>query len=49
MQANHPSVQGKGLFVAMVSIARKEGIRGLYSVSEFILNHSIVLCTFFTN
>ena len=34
MQANHPSVQGKRLFPAMVSIAKKEGIRGLWSVSE---------------
>jgi len=31
MQANHPSVQGKRLFPAMVSIAKKEGIRGLWS------------------
>ncbi|CAF0720247.1 unnamed protein product [Rotaria sordida] len=31
MQANHPSVQGKRLFSAMISIAKKEGIRGLWS------------------
>ncbi|CAF0979042.1 unnamed protein product [Rotaria magnacalcarata] len=31
MQANHPSVQGKGLFTAMASIAKKEGVRGLWS------------------
>lgn len=37
MQANHPSVQGKRLFPAMVSIAKKEGIRGLWSVSQIIL------------
>jgi len=34
MQANHPSVQGKRLFPAMISIAKKEGIRGLWSVSK---------------
>ncbi|CAF3853376.1 unnamed protein product [Rotaria sp. Silwood2] len=31
MQANHPSVQGKRLFSAMISIAKKEGVRGLWS------------------
>ncbi|CAF0959648.1 unnamed protein product [Adineta steineri] len=31
MQANHPSVQGKRLFPAMAAIAKKEGIRGLWS------------------
>jgi len=34
MQANHPSVQGRRLFPAMISIAKKEGIRGLWSVSK---------------
>lgn len=31
MQAHHPSVHGKRLFPAMISIAKKEGVLGLYS------------------
>lgn len=34
MQANHPSVQGKRLFPAMISIAKKEGILGLWNVRK---------------
>ncbi len=34
MQSNHPSIQGKRLFPAMISIAKKEGIRGLWSVRK---------------
>ncbi|CAF0864518.1 unnamed protein product [Didymodactylos carnosus] len=30
MQANHPSIQNKGLFRAIISIAQKEGVRGLW-------------------
>lgn len=34
MQANHPSVRGKGLFPALISISRKEGLGGLWAVRK---------------
>ena len=46
MQANHPSVQGKRLFPAMISIAKKEGIRGLWSVRKMIYMKFLFLIIF---
>jgi len=47
MQANHPSVQGKRLFAAIISIAKKEGIRGLWSVRKIFCKKFFFMILFF--
>jgi hypothetical protein len=47
MQANHPSVQGQRLFPAMVSIARIEGVRGLWRVSKMIYIKLLIFFSFY--
>lgn len=44
MQANHPSVQGKRLFPAMFSIAKKEGVRGLWSSVLPTAQRAAIVC-----
>jgi hypothetical protein len=46
MQSNHPSIQGKRLFPAMISIAKKESIRGLWSVRKIFLYKIIFIIIF---